>query len=287
VRTLKTSEAAALLNVSANTLRAWERRFDYPQPQRTAGKHRVYVYGEVAALRDALRDGLSISSAVSRARESLRSDTHILVGALASFELERADGAMEAALAMRSVERTVEEVLLPSIAELARRQGTDSAAWAIGCRWATEWLRRAQRMTPPPARPGSLLIGDATQDDLDPDAPFVRALELAASRTGIRVITIPVANRSGVAELLTAVRPGAVVIAGGQASDDEVARFAYAVRSAGGALPLALFHRGSAGGEHLSATPSLPESPSEATAQALALLDGHSLPIGHARRIGS
>jgi DNA-binding transcriptional MerR regulator len=287
VRTLKTSEAAALLNVSANTLRAWDRRFDYPQPHRTPGKHRVYVYGEVAALRDALRDGLSISSAVSRARESLRSDTHILVGALSSFELERADGAMEAALAMRSVERTVEEVLLPSVSELARRQGTDSAAWAIGCRWATEWLRRAQRMTPPPARPGALLIGDATADDLDPDAPFVRALELAASRTGIRVVSIPTANRSGVAELLNAVRPGAVVIAGGHESDDEVARFAYAVRSAGGALPLALFHRGPTGGTQLSATPSLPESPSEATALALAMLDGQALPATRNRRLGS
>jgi hypothetical protein len=142
-------------------------------------------------------------------------------------------------------------------------------------------------MTPPPARPGALLIGDATQDDLDPDAPAVRALELAAARTGIRIVSIPVANRSGVAELLNAVRPGAVVIAGGHATDDEVARFAYAVRSAGGALPLALFHRGATGGEQLSATPSLPVSPSEATAQALALLDGHSLPIGRTRRIGS
>jgi MerR family transcriptional regulator, light-induced transcriptional regulator len=280
VRTLKTSEAAALLNVSANTLRAWERRFDYPQPHRTPGKHRVYVYGEVAALRDALRDGLSISSAVSRARESLRSDTHILVGALASFELERADTAMEAALAMRSVERTVEEVLLPSIGELARRQGVDSTAWALGCRWAIEWLRRAQRMTPPPARPGEPLLGDATEDDLDPEAPAVRALELFAGRTGIRVASVPVAHHSGVAELLTALRPGAVIVAGGHASDDEVARFAYAVRSAGGALPLAVYRRGAAGGEQISAVPTLPPSASEATAQALALLDGHALPAG-------
>ena len=132
-----------------------------------------------------------------------------------------------------------------------------------------------------------MLIGDATHDDLDPDAPFVRALELAASRTGIRVVTIPVANRSGVAELLTAVRPGAVVIAGGHDSDDEVARFAYAVRSAGGALPLALFHRHAAGGEQLSATPSLPELPSEATALALAMLDGQALPATRNRRLGS
>jgi DNA-binding transcriptional MerR regulator len=274
MRTLKTSEAASMLNVSANTLRAWERRFDYPKPQRTAGKHRVYVHGEVAALRDALRDGLSISSAVSRARESLRSDTHILVGALSSFELERADGAMEAALAMRSVERTVEEVLLPSIAELARRNGTDSTAWAIGSRWATEWIRRAQRMTPPPVRPGSLLICDATAGDLDADAPTVRALELFAGRTGIRVASIPVENHAGVGDLLSALCPGAVIISGRQASDEAIARFAYAIRQAGGQLPLALFNRGDAEVSRTSAVHQLAASPSEATAQALALLDG-------------
>lgn len=287
MRTLKTSEAAAMLNVSANTLRAWERRFDYPKPQRTAGKHRVYVHGEVAALRDALRDGLSISSAVSRARESLRSDTHILVGALASFELERADGAMEAALAMRSVERTVEEVLLPSVAELARRSGTDSAAWAIGSRWAIEWLRRAQRMTPPPVRQGAILIGDATDDDLDADAPVVRALELFVGRTGIRVASLPVDNHSGVADLLQALRPGAVVIAGHDASDETIARFAYAVRSAGGSVPLALFHRGEGEVSRTSTVLQLPASPSEATAQALALLDDHAAPVRLTQRSSS
>lgn len=278
MRTLKTSEAAGMLNVSANTLRAWERRFGYPQPQRTAGKHRVYVHGEVAALRDALRDGLSISSAVSRARESLRSDTHILVGALASFELDRADGAMEAALAMRSVERTVEEVLLPSVAELARRNGTDSAAWAVGVRWAGEWLRRAQRMTPPPVRPGAILVGDASADELDPDAPAVRALELFTGRTGIRVASIPVGHHAGVAALLRSLRPGAVVIAGRHAGDDDVARFAYAVRAAGGSLPLALFRRGDVEVSRTSTVLQLPAAPSEATAQALALLDGHARP---------
>src|SRR5436190_1633389 len=146
VRTLKTSEAAAVLNVSPNTLRAWERRFGYPKPQRTAGKHLLYTHGEVAALRDALQEGLSISSAISRARESLSSDTSTLVGALQAFELDRADGAMEAALALRSVERSVQEVLLPSINEIGERHGFDSAPWAFAARWATDWLQRAQRM---------------------------------------------------------------------------------------------------------------------------------------------
>ncbi len=280
VRTLKTSEAAALLNVSANTLRAWERRFDYPQPHRTPGKHRVYVHAEVAALRDALRDGLSISSAVSRARESLRGDTHILVGALSSFELERADGALEAALAMRSVERTVEEVLLPSLAELARRQGEDSAAWAMGARWAADWSRRAQRLTPAAARPGAVLIGDATRDDLDVDAPSVRALELFIGRTGIRVASAPVRSRGGLADLIAVLQPDAVIIAGGHDDDDEVARWAYAVRTSAGPLPLAVYRRGDSRSRS-SAIPSLPDSPSEATAQALALLDVGAGTVNH------
>ena len=85
MRYLKTSEAAALLNVSPNTLRAWERRFGFPKPQRSPGKHRLYMYGEIAALRDALQEGLSISSAVSRAREGLASDASALIGALVSY----------------------------------------------------------------------------------------------------------------------------------------------------------------------------------------------------------
>src|ERR1700756_4605901 len=129
MRYLKTSEAAALLNVSPNTLRAWERRFGFPKPQRSPGKHRLFTHGEVAALRDALQEGLSISSAVSRAREGLSTDTNSLVGACLPYDCERADRATEASLALRSVERSVEEVLLPSLDDICKRRGPESAAW--------------------------------------------------------------------------------------------------------------------------------------------------------------
>ena len=209
MRTLKTSEAATLLNVSPNTLRAWERRFGYPKPQRSAGRHRLYTHGEVAALRDALQQGLSISSAVSRAREALSTDTHTLVGALAGFELERADSAMECALALRSVERSVEEVLLPSLDELGARFGTDSAPWAFAARWADGWLRRAQRLAPPPSRPLAILVGDATRNELDPDALAMRAFELFCGRAGARVMALPVASVSGLGDVVAALSPDA------------------------------------------------------------------------------
>jgi len=241
MRTLKTSEAAALLNVSPNTLRAWERRFGYPKPQRSAGKHRLYTHGEVAALRDALQQGLSISSAVSRAREALSTDTHTLVGALAGFELDRADSAMESALALRSVERAVEEVLLPSLDELGERFGTDSAPWAFASRWASGWLRRAQRLAPPPVRRLAILVGDATRSELDPDALAVRAFELFCGRSGARVLALPVGSVSGLSDVVASFAPDAVVVAGHHLADDDVALWAYRVRASAGPLPMTQF----------------------------------------------
>ena len=136
MRTLKTSEAATLLNVSPNTLRSWERRFGYPRPKRSPGRHRLYVESDIAALRHALASGLSISSAISVARDGLRGGSDALIGALNSFDGVAADEAMESALGMRSLERSVEEVLLPSLEKLAARYGHDSAQWGFSARWA-------------------------------------------------------------------------------------------------------------------------------------------------------
>jgi DNA-binding transcriptional MerR regulator len=274
MRTLKTSEAAALLNVSPNTLRAWERRFGYPRPQRSAGRHRLYTHGEVAALRDALAQGLSISSAVSRAREALSTDTDSLVAALAGFELGRADSAMEAALALRSVERSVEEVLLPALEKLGRRYGTDSAPWAFAARWAGGWLRRAQRLAPPPVRPVAILVGDATRNELDPDALAMRAFELFCGRSGVRVMALPVAAVSGLGDVVQALAPHAVVIAGSDVADDDVALWAYRVRAAVGPLPLTLFRRAlRVSGVPITGAHVLPDRPFAAHRQVLAIVD--------------
>lgn len=272
MRTLKTSEAAAFLNVSPNTLRAWERRFGYPTPMRTEGKHRLYTHGEIAALRDALKEGLSISSAISRAREQLTADTPVLVGALTNCELDRADGAMEAALALRSVEHAVEDVLLPSLREIAARHGDQSAPWSFAARWASDWLVRARRLAPAPARPNTILVGDATRDELDPDALETAALTLFAIRGGSSVLTLPVLGLAGLGDVLRNYRPRAIVIAGSHATDDEVARWAYAVRSATGPLPVALFHRGERRAK-TSATLMLADGPADAQAELIALTE--------------
>jgi MerR family transcriptional regulator, light-induced transcriptional regulator len=244
MRTLKTSEAAAVLNVSPNTLRAWERRFGFPRPRRSPGRHRVYTYAEIASLREALAEGMSISSAVSVARDAFGADALALVGALTSFRADRADAAMEGSLCLRSVERSVEEILLPALDDVCRRTGTTSAAWAFAAGWAESWLQRARRLAPATGRHGGVLIGDASADDLDPTRLLVRALELCTVRSGADTLALPVAASRRIGEAVSALEPDVIVIAGSHAPDDEVARWAYAVRSATGNVPFALFHRG-------------------------------------------
>jgi hypothetical protein len=168
---------------------------------------------------------------------------------------------MEGALALRSVERSVEEVLLPSLEEIGDRHGTDSAPWALAARWAGEWLLRAQRLSPPSVSGPAVLIGDATRNQIDPDALALRALELCSTRIGLRAVTLPVTGLAGLGDVLTSYAPRVVVIAGGEEVDDDVARWAYRVRAAAGALPVLLFRRGgrtrNAGARHLAATPTV------------------------------
>ncbi len=278
MRYLKTSEAATLLNVSPNTLRAWERRFGFPKPQRSPGRHRLYTYGEVAALRDALQEGLSISSAVSRAREGLAADTSSLVGALASYDSQRADTAIEAALALRSVERSVTEIVLPSLDEVARRHSLESAAWAFAAHWGADWLRRATRLAPPPVRDFSIVIGDASRDELDPDAPHVRALELFCVRAGIRVLALSARGVAGIADAVAVYRPQMVVVSGGHLDDDLIARWVYAIRLAAGSLPVAVYRRGLR--TRAARTPNqlvLPNGAAEAQRELLRLLSNETV----------
>jgi DNA-binding transcriptional MerR regulator len=282
MRYLKTSEAAALLNVSPNTLRAWERRFGFPKPQRSPGRHRLFTHGEVAALRDALQEGLSISSAISRAREGLVADTNSLLGALVSYERDRADGAIEAALALRSVDRSVEEVLLPTLEEISRRYGTESAAWAFAAQWGSDWLRRAKRLAPAPVRSVSIVVGDASRDELDPDAPYLRAFELLCVRAGIDLLSLSARGVAGIGDAVAVHRPNLVVVAGGHLDDDTVARWAYAIRLSVGPTPVALYRRGPQRARvRTTATNVLPAGASDAQKRLLELIESEQEEAAH------
>ncbi|MFZ1995591.1 MAG: MerR family transcriptional regulator [Solirubrobacteraceae bacterium] len=251
MRYLKTSEAATLLNVTASTLRTWESRFNFPTPQRSAGNQRMYLYADVVALHAALQGCSSTSSAVDLAREKLAAGDISLIAALGSWDRGRADRAMETALGSRSVQRCVDGVLLPTLEQIARQRTLDSAAWAFAAQWGADWLRRATRLVAARPRSLSIVLGDASRDELDPDAPHIRALELFSVRTGADVMSLSVRGIAGIGDAVQAQRPDLIVIAGAHMADDAVAGWAQSVRLAAGPTPIALYRRG----DHLAGMP--------------------------------
>lgn len=239
---LKVREAAKRLNVSPSTLRAWEQRFGFPRPDRSPGGHRLYRHADVAALRDALEQGLSISSAISRVRRGDSWDADALLGPLCAFDPDRAARVAEGALAVRSLERAVVEVLLPALAAVGERHGADSVEWAFAAGWVGEWLRWARRLATQGARPVRLLVGDATAYELDLDAVHSHALQLFCTRAGAQCLTVPVRATRGLAAAVGVFAPDAILVAGAAADDDAVARFVYGARTAA-PRPIAFFRR--------------------------------------------
>jgi DNA-binding transcriptional MerR regulator len=187
---IRTAAAAELLGVSPSTLRTWERRLGYPSPRRTPGNHRQYDLTEIEALRDALRETGNISSAVEVAQRRGRGPASParLVVAFDRFDEPAADRELEESLAVRSLERTIEEVLLPAVA-LAAQRPNQEAEVEHASRWAIGWLHSARRLTPPASRPEGVLLLDSGSG-IDPEAVHTLALELFLRRAGLRVLLL-------------------------------------------------------------------------------------------------
>ena len=230
---IRINAAAELLGVSPNTLRSWERRFGYPSPRRSDGGHRQYDLADLEALRRALLDTHNISSAIAIARQRGEGPTSPtrLVEAFDAFDEDAADRAMEESLAVRSVERTLEELLLPAVELAAERPARDLETEA-GCRWATGWLHAARRVVPPASREEGVLIFDSSTP-LSMEAVQVQALELALRRAGFRVLLLSIGlEQDRVVRAVRGSQPTAVVLAGADATLDVVGRLVYATRRA-------------------------------------------------------
>jgi DNA-binding transcriptional MerR regulator len=228
---IRTNAAAVMLGISPNTLRSWERRYGFPKPHRSAGGHRQYSLTEVEALRLTLAETHNVSSAISLARErgegpstSLR-----LSGAFADFDEDASNRLLEESLGLRSVERTVEEVLLQALVAQREPEGT-TAEYEFGWRFAVGWLAAQRRMSPPATRREGVLIFDASSP-CDLDSVHAQALELVLRRAGMRTLSLtPAIELTRLGRALRALEPSAVVLTGQRVSLDSIGRLVYAVR---------------------------------------------------------
>lgn len=228
---IRTNAAAVMLGVSPNTLRSWERRYGFPRPHRSPGGHRQYALAEIESLRTTLAETHNVSSAMSLARERGEgpSSPARLAAAFTAFDEERANRLLEESLAVRSIERTVEEVLLAAVEQHADEEQT-TPEYEFAWRHASGWMSAMRRLSPPASRTQSVLVFDASAPN-DLDALHGQALELLLRRAGLRTLTLtPAVEPTRLARAARALTPEAVVLTGRRATLDAIGRLVYAVR---------------------------------------------------------
>ena len=260
---IRTNAAAEVLGVSPNTLRSWERRYGYPVPKRTVGNHRNYELMELQTLRDALADTGNISSAIelARQRQAAPASGGSMIAAFESFDEAAADRAVEESMALRPLERTVEELLLPAIDQLAADPDRE-AELEFAARWATGWLHGARRLAAAASRPAGILLLDSSRGQ-DAEEVHAQALDLALRRAGFRVLVL--SNELGDERLeraLGALDPTAIVLCGPGADTKDAVSLVRKIRELGFVAPLYGFR---ATGLIGAAVPSAGELPSQVT----------------------
>jgi MerR family transcriptional regulator, light-induced transcriptional regulator len=229
---IRTNAAAVMLGISPNTLRSWERRYGFPRPRRSPGGHRQYALGEIESLRSTLAETHNVSSAIALARQRGEgpSSCSRLAAAFAAFDEDKANGLLEESLALRSVERTIEEVLLEGVRAHADAS-SPTPEYEFGWRYATGWLSALKRLSPPATRPAGVLVLDAATPR-EIDTLYAQALELMLRRAGVRTLCLSAAiNPTRMARALPALDPCAVVLAGRGISLDALGRLVYSIRT--------------------------------------------------------
>ncbi len=194
--------------VTADALRAWERRYDLPRPDRTEAGHRIYSQRDIDTVRWLVarqEEGLRIGRAVDlwrsleeRGQDPLRKmplssqpagmptgqGTADLreewVSACLAFDDRRADQALTRAFALFSPELVVLDIVREGIAEIGRRwyQGEVTVQQEhFASQVAMRRLKALMTGAPPPTRRGRVVIACSPHEE-HAVGPFILALLL-------------------------------------------------------------------------------------------------------------
>ena len=164
------AEASRLLGVPVPTIRSWERRYSFPSPARTDGKHRRYSLDEVKSLR-AVRDEITRGSRAREAVAIVRSGLSAssvrneflerFTEASVGLDTDEVRRALDQATELLGVTRAINEVALPGMREMGdlwKAGGCDVANEHLATQIVRQWFARLGTLTPPPYRRRSLVL---------------------------------------------------------------------------------------------------------------------------------
>jgi MerR family transcriptional regulator, light-induced transcriptional regulator len=208
--------------LAADTLRAWERRYGLPLPQRTAGGHRLYSQRDIETIKWLMKrqeEGLSISRAVDLWNEQLASGADPLadvvppsrvpastlpipyqpetnldtlreawVGACIEFNESGAEQTLNQAFSMFPVEAVCLEVLQRGMSEIGNRWYTNRASVQQEHFASALAMRRLDALlgaSPYPTRNQTVIVG-CPAEEWHTFTPLLLALLLR--RRGLNVI---------------------------------------------------------------------------------------------------
>lgn len=166
---LTIATVSELLEIPIPTIRSWERRYGFPAPSRTQGKHRRYSVTEADQLR-MLRDEIARGHATREAVEIVRLATqqagprHLLLERFLQQAMRLDPAGLRETLHDSAdalgVEATIRDVALPSMREMGSRWKAgvcDTAHEHLATEAVRAWLARQSAMAPPPYRPAMVL----------------------------------------------------------------------------------------------------------------------------------
>jgi MerR family transcriptional regulator, light-induced transcriptional regulator len=140
---LRIGELSRRTGVSAELLRAWERRYGLPRPTRSAGGLRLYASADVERVRlmqHHLAEGLAAAEAAAAASRAVLGEAapvlswaelrEELADALARFDEPRAQAILDRLLAVTTLETLLSDVVLPYLREVGERWARGDASVA-------------------------------------------------------------------------------------------------------------------------------------------------------------
>ncbi|HSJ49879.1 MAG TPA: MerR family transcriptional regulator [Actinomycetota bacterium] len=172
---VRIATVSATLDIPVPTIRSWERRYGFPAPSRTGGRHRRYTRAEIEQLRD-LRDLIIRGYPAREAVAHLMSasvwggDEGLLDEVVDSAMRLDPDGirlALDRSAERVGVELTIRDVLFRAMREIGARwkAGTcDVEQEHLATASARAWLARQLTMAPRPFRPDPVVLACGPKD---------------------------------------------------------------------------------------------------------------------------